>query len=242
MLNTFISDLKKSPYYGKYIFNNDIMCLYIGGSTSAGTRDEHSDFDLVAITVSGSSFDADKGIYLRYKGKKVHWYYWPVKEVFKLYNDCVWLAGSIYFKNIKPEAIIYLNPEYEELWALLLQYNSAISRLACYKLFNTMQTEIATILDAKDILAITPHKGIYHLCLATNYLLNEKLNLEFLCDLKAICNRPPNPTTCKIALEVINTGLNYIKEFPINVEEELNKLYADFSKKASILNLDKVEL
>jgi hypothetical protein len=72
MLNTFISDLKTSPYYNKLIFNDDILCLYVGGSTSANTSDENSDFDLIAITLSGDSFDASREIYLKYKGKKVH--------------------------------------------------------------------------------------------------------------------------------------------------------------------------
>lgn len=242
MLNTFIADLKKSPYYNKWIFNDNILCLYVGGSISANTSDENSDFDLIAITLSGNSFDASHEVYLKYKGKKVHWYYWPVKEVFKLYNDSVWLAGSIYFKNIRPELIIYIKPGYQKLWELLIEYRESISKLACYQLFELMKKEIEQVLSNKDILAISPNKGIYHLCLATSYLTNEQYNLDLLRDLKPICRRPPSQSSNEAAVEIISKGLAYVKSFPINSVLELEKIYSDFCARAILLKLKGVEL
>lgn len=242
MLNTFIYDLKTSPYYNRLIFNDDILCLYIGGSISANTSDENSDFDLIAITLSGDSFDASREVYLKYKGKKVHWYYWPIKEVFKLYNDSVWLAGSIYFKNIRPELIIYIKSEYQKLWELLIEYRDSISNLACYQLFETMKKEVTKILEAKSIYAISPHKGIYHLCLATSYLLEEDIDLELLRDLKTICRRKPSQISNQAAIEIINKGLVYTRTASIDINNELKNLYDDFCKKVKMLNFNKVEL
>lgn len=242
MLATFISDLKNSPYYDRLIFRDDILCLYVGGSNSVGTFDSNSDFDLVAITLSGESFDASQEVYLKYKGKKVHWYYWSIKDIFKLYTDCVWLAGIIYFKNIRQELIIYLNTNYQKLWDLLLQYRDAISRLACYQLFYSHEDKISTVLAKKDLLAIPPHKSMYHLCLATSYLLKEPIDIELLCDLKLICRQPLKPTTNKSALEIISRGLHYVQTFPVDIKVELEKLYMDFCEKASLLNLREVEL
>jgi hypothetical protein len=75
MFDAFISDLKKSPYYNKLILNDNVLGLYVGGSSSAGTSDSNSDFDLIAITISGDSIDVGNEVYLRYKGRAVHWYY-----------------------------------------------------------------------------------------------------------------------------------------------------------------------
>lgn len=231
MLNTFITDLKKSPYYNKYILNDDVLCLYVGGSNSAGTWDDNSDFDLIAITLSKGSFDASKEIYLTYKERKVHWYYWSIEDVFKLDSDCVWLAGSIYFRNINPNLIIYLKPDYEDLWNTLMEYRTNISKLACYQLFYIYEKEINNILEAENISAIPPTKAIYHLCLATSYLLNEKYDLELLRDLKTICRKDIKQTSNKPALDIINRGLIYTKEFPIEVSNEIEQLYRLFCEK-----------
>ena len=242
MIDAFISDLKKSPYYNKLILNDNVLGLYIGGSTSAGTSDGNSDFDLIAITLSGDSIDVGNEVYLRYKGRAVHWYYWPLKEVFKLYNDCVWLAGSIGLKNIKPELVIYVKPDYQKLWNLLLQYKEQISKLACYQLFQTMEKKVSTLLTTGDISKVWPHKCFYHLCLATSYLLTESLDLALLQDLKYIGRALPNPTSNQPTIDIIRKGLDYIEKFPKQPEDELAHLYIDFCEQAKLLNLTGVDL
>lgn len=242
MINDFISDLKNSPYYDKLIINDNVLGLYIGGSTSAGTSDGNSDFDLIAITLSGDSLDTSNEIYLKYKGKTVHWYYWPLKEIFKLYNDCVWLAGSIGLRNIRPELILYTKPSYQKLWDLLLQYKEKISNLACRQLFKTMKREVSVLLGTEDLLKVQPHKCYYHLCLATGYLLNEKIDLALLQDLKSICRRRPNSISSQLVVDIIRRGLNYIETFYESPETEITNLYVDFSEQAQLLNLTGVEL
>jgi hypothetical protein len=152
------------------------------------------------------------------------------------------LAGSIYFRNINSNLIIYLKPGYQDLWDTLTQYSASISQLACYQLFYTHEKMISKVLEAKDLLAVPPHKGMYHLCLATSYLLNEEVDLDLLRDLKTICRQDLKPTSHKPALEIISKGLNYVKEFPINVNTELKNLYEDFCKKVKMLNFSEVEL
>jgi hypothetical protein len=83
---------------------------------------------------------------------------------------------------------------------------------------------------------------MYHLCLATSYLLKEPIDIELLCDLKLICRQPLKPTTNKSALEIISRGLHYVQTFPVDIKVELEKLYMDFCEKASLLNLREVEL
>ena len=72
MNKQFITDLKNSKYYSNLILNEDIICIYLGGSRGNNLATENSDFDLVAITRSGSCIDESKYQYLTYKGRKVH--------------------------------------------------------------------------------------------------------------------------------------------------------------------------
>ena len=72
MHNQFITDLKKSKSILDLIINDNVICLYLGGSVSVGTADEYSDYDLVAITTSGVCIDVGEDLFLMYKGKKVH--------------------------------------------------------------------------------------------------------------------------------------------------------------------------
>jgi hypothetical protein len=83
---------------------------------------------------------------------------------------------------------------------------------------------------------------MYHLCLATNYLLKEIIDIELLRDLKLICRQPLKSTTNKSTLEIISRGLCYVQTFPVDIKVELEKLYMDFCEKASLLNLREVEL
>lgn len=238
MLATFIEDLKTSPYYNKFILNKNVVCLYVGGSNSTGTFDSNSDFDLVAVTSLGHSFDASKEVYLKYKGRKVHWYYRPILNLFTFGADCVWLAGNMYFKNINPKLIIYINPKFQKLWDLLSQYFEPLSRLACYQLYYSHEQEINKVISAQNISAIATRKTWYHLCLATSYLLDEPVNITLLQDLKAICRRPINPINNKPALELLERGLVYVKEYPIDTVSELRKLYNSFYAQFKLLKLE----
>lgn len=229
MYNQFISDLKKTKHIMDLIINDSVICLYLGGSVSVGTADEDSDYDLVAITSTGSCIDVGEDLFLTYKGKKVHWYYRPISDLFNESADAIWLIGSLNFRNTTAELIIYQKPGYEKMISNLLSIKDQLSLVACYKLFRTKEAMVNRILLTKMLFTSTATKYVYHLCVAAHYLLNRELNLSLLCDLKNIWIRNIQNYNVPIAIDCLKQGLDFIDQHPIDVKKELSYLWETFS-------------
>lgn len=226
----FINSLKNTTYYEKLILNSKVIMLYVGGSQSVNLIDSKNDYDLIAIVDDSKTIDMSNSLFLTYKGKKVHWYYWPLSDFLSCSLGNLWLIGSIYFRNIDENLIIYKNKNYTELINEILLKKFEISKLAIYKLLNVKHSVILrTIEQSKRGKLDCYTKLIYHLCIAIYYLTGETLNIELLNNLKKL-NPILNADDLIIINNYLSNGLAFIKKVPIDYEKELSDLYDELSK------------
>lgn len=230
MINQFIADFKNSHTYSELITDENVLCIYIAGSNCTGLNDEHSDYDLVVLTLEGDFIDVSQTLYLTYKGKKVHWYYFPLKGFFDMSYEGLTLLCPIQLRKFSENLVIYQNLKYLNLLEKLLMKKNEISTLAIYRLFETYKNKIDKILTQNEILFSDYSKFIYHLCFGTYYLLNEDPNIEFLKDLKWILRRQIKDETKSQAIKYLKLGVDYINKFPVDYRKELIKLSYDVYK------------
>lgn len=224
MVNEFIHDLKNSSYYGKLFERPNVLAIYISGSVCAGTTDDRSDYDIDIFTLDGDHIDESKYEYLMYKGRKVHWYYFPICELFNPKCTGLNLLGPILLRNFSKDLVIYENPKYIDELNKLYSVKDTISLMAIYNLFNEHKTYIEEVLRAGAILEKHHTKYLYHLCLASYYLANEPLDKEFLRVIKRIRWQPVSNKYKALAIERLKIYKNYIETNPVNTEDTLSKL------------------
>lgn len=228
--NNFIKDLKNTSYYKDLILNPKVIMIYLGGSYCNGMASLNSDYDLTVIVDDSKAVDVSKSIYLTYKGKKVHWYYFPIKDFITCSLKEIWLLGTIYFRNFTNDLIIYTNNSYLSLISDLVSVKNKISTFAIYKLFATKKFEIKSILNQINNFDIkTFSKTIYHFCLCACYLTNTTLDKNILLNIKENYYNLDNKLQ-QIVVEYLTLGLNYIDKFPVDYRKELNELYDNISK------------
>ena len=229
MINNFIKDFKNSIYY-KNIFtesaSNSILGIYIVGSTCLGLNDDLSDYDLVILTVGGEHINTADELIIKYKGKKVHWWYFPVEDLFKLKaKDLRTLTPVQLYSFLDVKYLIYENKTYNSLLNLIYTYKQDISRLNWYKLYEDHKKVINNILACGSIEPrYYSYKYIYHLCVATYNLYNKPFDIEYLKEIKNMHCKTVNDDTKNKALQDIIAGVEYIKNNPINYKTELLKL------------------
>ena len=228
MLSNFINDFKQSKYY-KQIFTENksktILGIYVVGSTCMNLDDDDSDYDITILTLDGNYVDTLDEFNLRYKGKKVHWWYIPISMIFNLQSE-LHIMTPLQLRYIKPEFIIYENSEYKQLLDTLFSYKYEISKLAIYKFFEEHDYAIQEVISENTILPKWYfYKYFYHLCNATYYLRNEEVDSVFLKELKRIYCKQISEKTKSLAVECLANGKNYINEHPIDYQKELSKLY-----------------
>ena len=228
MLNTFINDFKQSNYY-KQIYteneSNTVLGIYLVGSTCMGLDDDNSDYDITVLTLKGDYIDKSEEFHLRYKGKKVHWWYLPISMLFDLYSDLRTMT-PLQLHYITSDFIIYENPDYKMLLERLFSYKNEISTLAVYKFFDGHMSVINEVVE-KDTIPSEWffYKYLYHLCNATYYLYDEEVDITFLKELKRVYCKPISEEVKKLAAKRLAMGIKYINDNPIDYREELRKLY-----------------
>lgn len=230
MINNFILEFKKTAYYNELIKNKNVICIYIAGSNCTGLADEFSDYDLIVLTLNGDFIDVSKTLYLNYKGKKVHWYYFPIKGFFDISYDGLTLLCPIQLRKFSEDLVIYKNPNYLHILEKLLIIKNKISDLAIYRFYDTYKTKLTKILAQNEILNQDYSKFLYHLCFCTYCLLNEDVDLEFLKDLKLILRRQVRDETKQQAIKYLKLGVDYINKFPRDYRKELIELSYDIYK------------
>lgn len=225
----FITSFKNTPYYQKLINNPKVLMIYLGGSYCNETASNNSDYDLTIITNDTKAVDDSKFVFLTYKGKKVHWYHFPIKDFITGNLREIWLLGSIYFKNFRESLIIYKNSLYNELLDKLITNKDIISNLTIYKFFDTNKFEVKSIIkQITKYKTSTFSKNIYHLCMCGAYLTNT-FDKAILNDIKNNYYRL-NIDLQQKALEYLTLGLDYISNFPVDYRKELNELYDRISQ------------
>lgn len=229
MINTFIKDFKNSTYYNNIFTentSNSILGIYIVGSTCLGLDDQDSDYDLVVLTDGGDHISAADEFFIRYKGKKVHWWYFPVEELFKLsHKDLRTLTPVQLYSFLNPIFTIYENTAYKNLLNAIYENKQEISRLNWYKLYDDHKKVVNAIITQGTI---DPkyyyYKYIYHLCVATYNLYDKSFDVEYLKELKHMYHMPVSDAVKAKAVQDLINGVMYIKDNPIDYKAVLLKL------------------
>ncbi len=227
-MNEFISKFKQTSYYQNlFDIEDEILLIYIGGSRCYGTMHELSDYDITIITLNGEFKNMHKYLYLMYNGKKVHWYYLPIKHFF--YGKCtdIWdYTGILTLKGISDDLILYKNLKYEKILEKLLELKNEIIHPVCYNILEFKKDYVENLLRNGCISTEYFAKDLYFLCLASYCLLDEPIDKDFL---KAInLSRHHFPVSNEYRQKVIERlklYRNSIEQNPIDVDNVLNLLY-----------------
>lgn len=220
-MNTFINDFKKTSYYDQIVSDKQILGIFLVGSRCLGTATADSDYDLQILTMADKYIDVAEEKFLCYKGKKVHWHYFPIKDLFNFYYNDVRLLCPIQLQHFLSDFIIYQNELYKDIFDKLVSIKETISKLATYKLYDVHKARVNTILKQRDIKPLDYSKILYHLCISTYYLIGKTPDISFLCDIKNHFDK----SHIDQIIWCLETGVNYIDTFPIDYKKELNKIY-----------------
>lgn len=226
-MKEFIDAFKKSSYYQELFKSSEILAIFLLGSTCTGIVDDNSDYDITILTLNGDYIDSSKYEYLMYKDKKVHWYYHPIKDVFSLAHKIQELKVlcPIQLRNLCDDFIIYENPKYKDSLQSLYKIKTEISKLGMYLLYNMRKDYVGAIINNGYVGKKHYSKWLYHLCLSSYYIMNEEPNKDFLRVLKRIKWEPVPDEYKQLAIERLQIYKNYIEQNPLNITEELDKLY-----------------
>lgn len=224
MIKSFINEFKSTKYYNKIfeeVPKDNIIGIYLVGSTCMGLNDQDSDYDITVLTLNGDYVYKAEEFHLKYKGKKVHWWYLPISILFESYSDLRTMT-PLQLRYITSEFIIYENPKHQTIIDNLFLYKDEISKLAIYKFFDGHISAIEEVVEEGTIPSKWSfYKYFYHLCNATYYLYNEEVDADFLKELKRIYCKPIREEVKKLAAKRLAMGIEYIKNNPINYKEEL---------------------
>lgn len=212
-MKKFIEAFKKTSYY-KELFNSssEILAIFILGSMSTGIIDEDSDYDIVILTLDGEYVDASKYEHLKYRNRKVHWYYKSIKDLFdNRHTYGMRYIGMMQIRNICKDLIIYENPKCINILHRLCDLKDIVGNAGMYGLFNSKRSLVDDILAKGKILEKHYTKFLYHLCLASYYLMEEEPNKDFLRELKSIKSKPVSDEYKQLAIERLKLCKTYIE-------------------------------
>lgn len=180
-MSTFINDYKNSIYYSKlFEVDSDIIIAYLGGSYSFKTNHDKSDYDINVITNGGEFFSVYFDWHLKYKNRKVHWYYRPIVDFFKLTcYDIVDYIGVLTLLHIPEENIVYLNPKYEKQWKYFYENRDLLLKHICIELGLSCRNFINFVLNL-NTLNNRYAQRTYFICLAAYYHLGILPDFELL--------------------------------------------------------------
>jgi hypothetical protein len=179
---------------------------------STGIVDKNSDYDIVILTLDSEYIDSSKYEYLKYKNRKVHWYYKSIKDLFDIgHNYGMRYIGMMQIRNICKDLIIYENPKYINILHRLYDLKDIVGIAGMYGLFNAKRCLVDDILTKGKILEIHYTKFLYHLCLVSYYLMEEEPNKDFLRELKSIKLKPVSDEYKQLAVERLKLCKTYIE-------------------------------
>jgi len=227
-MKEFIEAFKNTSYYENiFKFNpTEIVFIYVSGSMLIDVTDDRSDYDIVVYTIGGEFIDASQYEYLMYRGRKVHWYFRPINKIFDIDNSPVSSCiGNLFISNLCDDFIIYENPKYKELIDKIHSVKNQLSHISAYCFFNIQRDLIERILTEGKILEDHYTKYLYHLCVGSYYLTNEPLDKDFLVSLKRIRWTPVSDEYKQLAVNRLRIYKNYLEQNPIDLEDQLKKLY-----------------
>lgn len=231
-MTEFIKAFKDTSYYQKLFDSHEVLGIYLAGSMCTGVTDERSDYDITIITLDGEDYiDASKYEYLMYKDKKVHWYYRSIKNLFDgKHSDSKVYVGTMLLRNIREDLIIYENPKYSDMLHKLYDIKDRLSDLGMYRLYEVWKDYVDDVLNEGKVLEKHHTKYLYHLCLASYYLMGEEPDKDFLRKIKRIRWQPVSDEYKSLAVERLRVYKDYIESNPIEVVNTFDDLYKEVGK------------
>lgn len=209
-MTTFITEFVNTSYYKQLIASEDTVAVIIGGSQAPGIVDEHSDYDLIVLTRSGSWVDVSRKYYLTYKDMKVHWYLVPLDRLTVFEEQgLLRLSGLNSLRNLRSELFIYTNPVYDQQVNLLYLHINEIADAGVYWLVKTNYDFIHDIVQSGKILEHNYSKRIYHLCLASYQIYREPFDVKFLLSIKRIRWQPVSDEYKQLAVVRLKKLMDY---------------------------------
>ena len=225
-MNDFITKLRTADCFYKYLLKDNVIGVYLAGSTCLGLDDEESDYDILILTDGDDHADISKEMYIKYKGKRFHWYYFPIKDLFNFfYSTDLRILCPVQLFAFFRQNVIYENPKFNDLLTSIEQIKFEISKLAIYSLFEAFDSLLNKIISQNNILQEDYTKYLYHLSYSACILLNKPFDTELLLEIKRIRRKSIEQQYKDQAVTLLKQGLEYIKANPINYREELINLY-----------------
>ena len=226
-MKDFINEFKQTSYY-KSIFNSyEVIGIFILGSRSTGVNDLDSDYDIIVLTADGDYLDVSTYQYLKYKDRKVHWYYRPISSLFETTGHILNILCPVQLRNISSAFIIYENPKYSTILNYLYRHKCEISKIACYSMYNFKKDYVQEIINAGELLESHYCKYLYHLCLGSYYLMDETPDIPLLKALKKSKYNMLTDTYRKQAFERLQKYHDYIEKNPVDLKETNKQTYLE---------------
>ncbi len=222
-MDEVIKKFQKSSYYKFLIDRDDIILIYISGSRITGLEDECSDYDIVILVANGEYDDCSRYVHVRYKNTiGIHWYYHPLDVYFTTKNNTC--TAVIQLRNLCDDVILYKNPKYDIIINKLYQYKDKLSNIQIYSFLNKYKNCVNNIITDGFLKEDYYSKYLYHLCLASYYILNDKPDKEFLKNLKHIYYNKISKKYELLTIKRLKLYRDFIEQNPIDVDKELNIL------------------
>jgi hypothetical protein len=227
-MTEFKEAFKKTSYYKDIFINHTVILMYIGGSRCVRIADDESDYDIVVVTLDGEYEDTGKYLKLNYKNTHVHWYYDPISLFFNLSEPNPHTnIGKMHLRHLASDLIIYYNPQYKKLISQLYTIKDGLSTIGMYLLYENCIEAVEKILEKNQLLPEYSNKFLYHLCLASYYLTNEKIDKDFITAMKRILTQPLSEKYKVKAVERLKVCKSYIESHPIDIKNTLQTLYKE---------------
>ena len=213
-MNTLMSEFKESEYYQRIFKNHKVVVLYVSGSRLYGVTDERSDYDLIAIVDEDNPEMCPNEFIMYDDSIKIHWYYRSLKTFkdLSVNGTNLNIVGGIQFRNINSDTILYQNEEYESQINELLLEKEIISNNSCKALYHRLEKLVDDIISDNAISEKNYTKMIYHLCLASYYLVGDEPDIEFLKKIKRIRWQPVSDEYKDLAVKRLKILKDKIKE------------------------------
>ena len=235
MLNDFISELKTCPYYDCIFNGHDVIMIYVAGSRLYGVTDSLSDYDLIVV-VNEKKY-TERNMYLTYEGKKVHWYYIPLKMILSMEMEqasALNFFGNTIFGFIDDDKVVYENPNYKNTISALKSEKYNIGLMGVATFYNSQTKHVEAVLSAGTVEKEQCSKLLSHLCVASYFVLGEEIGKDFITSVKRIRWQPVCDEYKQKIVERFRLLKEYLDKHPVDITSTSETIYAKIISNSEI--------
>lgn len=242
----FITDFKQSPIVERLTSQYDVVMIWLSGSAAIGLTDTHSDYDLGVLVADPVIFSKTE------KTTELYQYKVDQKDVHCIYNSFEDIKASpcegqlapyrhlgwAQFKYIKAENIIYINPKYAQLVAILINNRFSIAENAMNTFLKLLNSAIQFAENHWYIPSIAWGKMLSHICWCVDELREQPHDVEKLVALKRVLGSHVGPVVLApdlltYAAERLDWARHYLAHCPdtyTEVSSLIDTLVAAYGK------------